>query len=530
MYTGTVKIKRALLSVSDKTGIQGLAKFLSEHGVELISTGGTAKSIADAGLEYTPIESVTGNPEAFGGRMKTISFPVASALLFRRDHSEDEEQAKDLNIQAIDLVVCNLYPFAGAVAEGADEADLIEKIDIGGPTMVRASAKNYAGVTVLTDPTQYADFMDTLKSEEGSIGFEQRRAFAISAFQHTAEYEAMIAEELTNRYTNEKMQWLQLRDGRELRYGENPHQAAHYFRSPKDLKGESSAIAGANIIQGKPLSYNNIMDADAAHRSASDAWVANSKAGVACAVIKHMNPCGLAVADTGMKALELAWEGDSISAFGGVLCFTGEVTEDVAEWLRDKFIEVLIAPYLTPEAIKIFAKKKNLRVLLCAPRDRVLGERMIKSVSGGILVQDEDEGLDPEFQSVTKNEFPKERKRLAQFGVMASKHLKSNAIALVRMCSGGELQLVGAGMGQPNRVDSIRKLAGPRAAEKGELDDLILVSDAFFPFADNIEVADELGIKNIIQPGGSIRDEEVIKACDDRGIAMAFTGRRHFRH
>ncbi len=535
MYSEKIKIRRALLSVSDKTGIKGVAKFLHEQGVEIISTGGTAKAIGNSGIPYTNIESVTGNPEAFGGRMKTISFPVASALLYRRGHTEDESQAKDLGIVAIDLIICNLYHFAEAIAAGADESDLIEKIDIGGPTMVRAAAKNYSGVTVLTNPEQYVEFMELLKTNSGEIDFESRRKFAVAAFQHTAEYETMIAQELTDRFSENSLQWLQLKDGRELRYGENPHQSAKYYRSPKQIKSEVAAIAGANIIQGKPLSYNNIMDADAAHRSASDAWVANSTAGVSCAVIKHMNPCGLAVADTALRALELAWEGDSVSAFGGVLCFSGEVGEEVAEWLRDKFIEVLIVPYLRPEAIKIFAKKKNLRILLCPPRDKIMSEQMLKSVSGGILIQEEDEGLDPELQSVTKVEFPEEKRRLAHFGVMAAKHLRSNAVALVKLRKNGELQLVGAGMGQPNRVDSIRRLAGPRAKEKIEkeknaMDDLILISDAFFPFADNIEEAFDLGIKFIIQPGGSIRDEEVIRACDELGVAMAFTGRRHFRH
>lgn len=530
MFQDKIIIRRALLSVSDKTGIKGLARYLADCGVELISTGGTAAALSEAGISYTPIESVTGNPEAFGGRMKTISFPIASSLLFRRGNSDDERQAATLGIQTIDLVVCNLYPFAQAVESHAEEAELIEKIDIGGPTMVRAAAKNYAGVTVLTNPEQYPDFMDILKQSEGAIAFKERRDFAISAFQHTAEYETMIAEELSVRYGSQDIHWLQLKEGRELRYGENPHQSARYYRAPKMIRGEASSIAGANVIQGKPLSYNNILDADAAHRSASDAWLANSKVGVACAVVKHLNPCGLAVADTGIRALELAWEGDSVSAFGGVLCFTGEVSREVAEWLQDKFIEVLIAPYLTPEAVAIFAKKKNLRVLLCGPRNGVLGEKIVKSFSGGILVQEEDEGLDTELRSVTALEFPKEKFRLAHFGIMAAKHLKSNAIALVRMTRNGELQLVGAGMGQPNRVDSIRKLAGPRAKEKGTLEELLLISDAFFPFADNVEVAAELGVRYLVQPGGSIRDSEVISACDDKKIAMVFTGRRHFRH
>lgn len=525
-----LKVKRALLSVSDKTGIIGLARFLVDQGVEIVSTGGTAKALADAGIAYTNIEAVTGNPEAFGGRMKTISFQVASALLFRRGNESDEGEARALGIRPIDFVACNLYPFAEAVRANADDDALLEKIDVGGPTMVRAAAKNFYGVAVCVDPADYARVMGEMESSGGELSLATRRELALKAFQLTADYDVTIAEELGSRYgTSEKSQWLRLTHGKELRYGENPHQRAFYFRT-SDLQGASHAITSANIIQGKPLSYNNIRDADAAHRAASDAWLANSRAGSAVAIVKHMNPCGLGVADDSLAALKLAWAGDPVSAFGSVICFTGEVGLGVADWLADKFVEVIVAPYIVPEALQRFAQKKNMRILLCPPRPEATGEKSLVSVSGGVLVQEEDEGLDSDFRDVTRAKFPKERLRLAQFGVIAAKHLKSNAIALVRQTAEGWLQLVGAGMGQPNRVDCIRALAGPRAREKGETSDLLLASDAFFPFADNIEFAAELGVKLIVQPGGSLRDEEVIRAADERGIAMVFTGRRHFRH
>jgi phosphoribosylaminoimidazolecarboxamide formyltransferase/IMP cyclohydrolase len=291
-----------------------------------------------------------------------------------------------------------------------------------------------------------------------------------------------------------------------------------------------SSVASADILQGKALSYNNLLDADAALRSCSDAYFAAGAARATVSIIKHLNPCGLATGRTPLEALELAWAGDPVSAFGGILCFSHAVTRDCAEWLSDKFVELIVAPSVEPDALAVFAKKKNLRVLLCPLRKTGTKERMIRSVYGGVLIQDEDDGLDLEMQNVTRLPFPAEKKELALFGSVAAKHLRSNAIALVRALGNGNFQLVGAGMGQPNRIDSLRALAGPRAREKGGMEDLVLVSDAFFPFADGIEAAAELGIRFVVQPGGSIRDEEVIAAADKAGMAMVFTGRRHFRH
>jgi phosphoribosylaminoimidazolecarboxamide formyltransferase/IMP cyclohydrolase len=527
------EIKRALFSVSDKTGAVEFARFLAERGVEILSTGGTGKALAEAGIAFTPMEKITGNPEAFGGRMKTISFPFASSLLFRRDHEGDVATARKMGVEPIDLVVCNLYPFQETRRRGADDATLIEDIDVGGPTMIRAAAKNHNHVAVATSPSQYELLISELAASPGSttLTLATRQRLAVHAFRLLAAYDSAIADELSARFLAEKTLHLSFNQGRKLRYGENPHQSATFYR---DESGASSAsIASAEILQGKALSYNNILDADAALRSASDVLLAlgNSPRPVV-AIVKHLNPCGLASGRTSLEALELAWEGDPVSAFGSILCFTDTFTAECASWLADKFVEIILAPAIAPDALAILARKKNLRVLLCPPRTAGLTpERMLRSVSGGLLVQEEDEGVDPTFTSVTRAAFPSALLPLARFGVMACKHLRSNAIALVRTAEHGNFQLVGAGMGQPNRLDSIRALAGPRASAKdATMADLLLVSDAFFPFADGIEAAHELGVKFVVQPGGSIKDEEVIAAADKLGITMAHTGRRHFRH
>lgn len=522
-----MKIRRALFSVSDKDGVIGFARFLQERGVEILTTGGTAKKLTEAGIPVTAMETITGNPEAFGGRMKTISFPFASALLYRRDNAEDVATAKKMGVEPIDLVVCNLYPFQAAVKKGAGEAELIEEIDVGGPTMIRAAAKNHAHVAVATDPSQYAELMNEIEQNDGALSLETRKRLAVAAFRLMATYDSAIAAELSACFLGEEVHYLALDRGKKLRYGENPHQAATFYRDPYFAE---ASIASADILQGKALSYNNLLDADAALRSASDASLAVGGERPVVAVVKHLNPCGLASGRTLVEALQLAWEGDPVSAFGGILCFTRPFTRECAEWLGDKFVELVVAPAVEPDALALLAKKKNLRVLLCPPRKAAVKERMLRSVYGGVLIQEEDEGLDPEFKNVTKLPFPKEKFPLASFGVMAAKHLRSNAIAMVRAHANGNFQLVGAGMGQPNRLDCIRALAGPRAAAKGKMEDLVLVSDAFFPFADGIEAAHESGIRFIVQPGGSIRDEEVIASADKLGIAMVFTGIRHFRH
>ncbi|MCO5141791.1 MAG: bifunctional phosphoribosylaminoimidazolecarboxamide formyltransferase/IMP cyclohydrolase [Oligoflexia bacterium] len=522
-----VKIKRAALSVSNKRGIVELAKFLQSAGIELISTGGTGKALSDSGISYTTVESITGNPEAFGGRMKTISFPFASALLYRRNNEEDCKQAEALGVKPIDLVVCNLYPFIEARNSGCSEEKLIEQIDIGGPTMVRAAAKNFSDVVILTDPADYPLLVDELNRTDGATTLSFRKRMAAKAFRLSAQYEMAISSELSKRFLGEECDYLSLQEGRKLRYGENPHQSATFYKNAQQI---GKTIASADIIQGKALSYNNILDADAALRSMSDVYqLCKNDFPHIVSIIKHLNPCGLAAEKSQIQALENAWAGDPVSAFGGILAFSSELSLESVEWLEDKFIELLIAPSIHPDAINRLSKKKNIRVLLCPPRE-MDSEQMIRSVFGGYLVQNEDEGLADGWKVVTKQKIPEEKIELSKFGILACKHLRSNAIALVRQSKTKGYQLIGAGMGQPNRIDSLRVLAAPRAKDKCDLNDVVMVSDAFFPFPDVVEQASEEGIRVIIQPGGSIKDQVVIEAADKAKIAMAFTGTRHFRH
>jgi phosphoribosylaminoimidazolecarboxamide formyltransferase/IMP cyclohydrolase len=530
MMTNSLPIKRALISVSDKTGIVEVAKKLKSFGVEIVSTGGTAKLLTDNGINIIPIQEVTGNPEAFGGRMKSISFQVGSALLFRRNNEQDLEDIKKLNIRPIDLVICNLYPFDKVVAKNGKEDELIENIDIGGPTMIRAAAKNYESVTVLTDPSQYHNFLNEYQSSQ-TLTFEKRREFALEAFKKTAQYDLMISNKLAADFGDKTISGVELSDPILLRYGENPHQSATFYKTSNK---EGHSLAEANVLQGKALSYNNLLDADAAWKACSDAFNSvdhlNNK--YAVSVVKHLNPCGLAVATDLNEALELAWKGDPVSAFGGIICFSHEVTGEIAHWFDKKFVEIIIAPSFTQEALNVFGQKKNLRLLQTPLNDSHTQETVIRSISGGILVQDEDTFIDREFQSVTNISFDTQKQTMARFGVQACKHLKSNAICLISETNTGAFWLSGAGMGQPNRLDALRYLTIPRfeLKEGVEITEAVMISDAFFPFRDSIDIANEFNIKYIIQPGGSIRDEEVIAACNEFDIAMAFTGKRHFRH
>ncbi|MFZ4712157.1 MAG: bifunctional phosphoribosylaminoimidazolecarboxamide formyltransferase/IMP cyclohydrolase [Bacteriovoracaceae bacterium] len=521
-------IKNALLSVTDKTDLIALAEVLSKKNVRLISTGGTAKALVAAGFAVTPVEELTGNPEAFGGRMKSISFEIASGLLFRRSNVQDEMEAHQLGIPRIDLVVCNLYAFEKYVEKNESEEKLVEEIDIGGPLMIRAGAKNYHSVAVLTDPSQYSQFIEHINAE-GSTSLEYRRSLAVEAFDRIARYDIAIAEELGGRFHPErKDKFIALKKVQDLRYGENPHQTGTWY------KWENAKIDGlgeAQVLQGKELSYNNLLDADAAWKSMGDVHDLFQK-GFSASVIKHGNACGLAHGQDALSTLSEAWKGDEISSFGGVVALSFEVDAKTAEFFEERFIEILMAPKFSSEAKEKFSKKKNVRLLELPLRKRESGEQTIRSFHGGILLQDEDELLAPvsSYTTKTQKKFLDSQKDLINFGVLACKHLKSNGIALV-----GEknniLTLVGAGMGQPNRLDSLHLLASPRAQKKeADFSELILVSDAFFPFADSIEAANKYGIKYIVQPGGSIRDQEVINKADECGMSMLFTGERHFRH
>lgn len=515
-----IQIKRALISVSDKSNLSVLVAFCTKHQIEVISSGGTAKALEALGLKVTPIQEVTGNPEAFGGRMKTLSFQVSSALLFRRGHQEDETQAKELNIQAIDLVICNLYPFKEVMKRGGSLEDMVENIDIGGPTMVRAGAKNFASVCTIIDPMDYEKLLE--EAIDGSISLDFRKKMAVKAFGHTAQYDSLIAQTLEKEILGESRQVVvDMEQERVLRYGENPHQKAWVYADG------TNGLAGAKPLQGKALSYNNMLDADAAYRSCVDMNTALPNKH-AVSVIKHLNPCGAAVADTQLKALQMAWSGDPISAFGSIICFNQPVEKDTAWFFKGKFIEVVIAPDFSEEALWFFSKKKNVRLLKLDMKD-LSQQNIIRSIDGGFLVQQEDSGLDSEFKLATKTEFPA-KNDLLRFGTMVGKHLKSNAITLVKETD-GVFHLIGAGMGNPNRLVSTEQ-AVEKAFENGykDLSDAVLISDAFFPFRDNVDLAQKYGVKALVQPGGSIRDPEVIEACDEHGISMVFTGRRHFRH
>lgn len=527
--TGRLKIRRALITVSDKTGVVELARALHESGTEIVATGKTASVIKDAGIPITPIEKVSGSPEAFQGRMKTLSFPVCSGILYRRGDASDEADLKKLSIPAVDCVVVNFYPFEQAVVKpGISRKELIEEVDIGGPTMVRAAAKNAPDVLVLTDPSKYGAVIAELKAQK-TVSHALSLQNAADAWERVYQYDSAIARELGSRQK------------RALRYGENPHQSGH-------LEFDSdSPIAWELQLTPSELSYNNILDLSAAYALAGDLReVSPDSTGVV--IVKHNNPCGVAsipktqggsIAKAQMEALLRAWDGDPVSAFGGVLVFTDPLEENAASWLAERFVELVGAPGLEKGSASLgilLSKRRNLKAVQIRRFGGVPRETVV-SVAGGKLFQGSDTGLSETLKSVTKNAFPAGKTALSKFGIAVCRALKSNAIALVREIPGstGGFQLVGAGQGQPNRIEALKALAVPRAQgvlknSGGEIGDCIMISDAFFPFRDTVETAHEAGIRAIIQPGGSIKDQDSIAACDQFGIAMAFTGVRHFRH
>lgn len=524
------KIKTALVSVYHKENLDAIIRKLNELNVKILSTGGTKSFIESLGVEVTSVESLTGYPSILGGRVKTLHPRIFGGILSRRDNQGDVSQLTEYEIPEIDLVIVDLYPFEDTVASGAPEQDIIEKIDIGGISLIRAAAKNFKDVLIVPSQKEYGPLLSLLNEKNGQTSLSDRKWFAMKAFAVSSHYDAAIFGYFKN--DDEGSERISLNNGQVLRYGENPHQKATFYKFKNSH--QSVSLADAKVLQGKALSYNNMLDADAAWKSASDAYhsVSHIENKVAVSVIKHLNPCGLAVAGDIMRSLELAWAGDPVSAFGSIICFTATVTGKVAEWLGNKFVEIIIAPEFTEEALEVFGKKKNLRLLVIPVKEEITGEKLYRSISGGMLVQDEDEGLDTQFETVTQKEFEKEKVGLAKFGITACKHLKSNAIAIVTENEDGSYWLTGAGMGQPNRLDSLRQLTMPRfdLKEGLKIENSVLVSDAFFPFRDSIEAANQYGVKYIVEPGGSIRDQEVIDACNEFGIAMAFTGRRHFKH
>jgi phosphoribosylaminoimidazolecarboxamide formyltransferase/IMP cyclohydrolase len=535
-----MKIKKALISVSDKTGIIDLAKKLKAYGVEIVSTGGTKKILLDAGIHVTDITIVTKNPEAFKGRMKTISFTVESALLF--DREQDAEEAKSLNIEAIDLVVCNLYPFEKVLNEGADFETLIENIDIGGPTMIRAGAKNFKYVTVLTSPDDYAEFIEELDKENGSSSYEFRKKLMAKAYNHTADYDALIAQTMDREIGLNSLR-LAFENGKPLRYGENSHQKAFIYKQ----KGLDHTFQDMTILHGKEISYNNILDIAGAVNSVKDLRVP------ACAVVKHSNPCGLAQGSDQRKVLELAWQGDPISAFGSIIAFNTTLSKQTVEFFeldnpdksKRKFIEVIIAPKIEEDALQYLQNHKDLRVIEYTPSN--LPEKSdYRYINGTLLVQDYDRVLHENPVSVSEHSIDMNiHKPVIEFGLNAIKNIKSNSIAVV-MKKNNYYYMTGMGAGQPNRLIStelaLDKTKSFLKAEfqgseaefevflKNEMKEAFLISDAFFPFPDNVEMAAEFGIKNIVQPGGSIRDKSVIDTCNRLGVRMLFTHIRHFKH
>jgi phosphoribosylaminoimidazolecarboxamide formyltransferase/IMP cyclohydrolase len=516
-----MKIERALISVSDKSGILEFARELSALGVDIISTGGTAKLLADNGIKVTEISDYTGFPEMLDGRVKTLHPKVHGGILGRRDLPEHVATMQKHGIGNIDLVVVNLYPFRETIAKpGCTLEDAIENIDIGGPAMVRSSAKNHAHVAIVTDPADYAVVLNEMKA--GGVTHETRFSLAIKAFEHTAAYDGAIANYFGG--IIEKSEFprtinLQFKKAQAMRYGENPHQNAAFYVEAN--AGEAS-IATAKQLQGKELSYNNIGDADAALECVKQFDIAP-----ACVIVKHANPCGVAYGANLLEAYDRAYQTDPESAFGGIIAFNGELDAATAQAIVERqFVEVIIAPKVSQAAIDICAAKKNVRLLECGQWPKEPGMRMdYKRVTGGLLVQDADLALHGEIKVVTKRAPTEAEMRDLLFAWRVAKYVKSNAIVYAR-----DSMTIGVGAGQMSRVNSAR-IAAIKAEHAGlEVKGSVMASDAFFPFRDGIDSAAAAGIAAVIQPGGSMRDEEVVAAADEHGMAMVFTGMRHFRH
>ncbi len=526
-----VKVKRALLSVSDKTGLVDFARALARHGVELVSTGGTARALREAGLEVRDISEITGFPEMMDGRVKTLHPMVHGGLLAVRDDAAHAAAMRDHGIDAIDLVVVNLYPFAQTVARGAARDEIIENIDIGGPSMVRSAAKNHAYVAIVTDPADYQAVVAELDAGNAATSLALRRRLAAKAYAATAAYDAMIASWFATVDQGQDLPdllALAARKAEPLRYGENPHQqAALYLPTTADARG----IAQAEQVQGKELSYNNYNDADAALELVSEF----RDGPPTVVIVKHANPCGVASADTLLEAYEAALACDSVSAFGGIIAVNRPLDGATARAMTQIFTEVVAAPDADADARAIFAAKKNLRLLLTGelPDPRRAG-LTVKSIAGGLLVQSRDAGFvpDADLKVVTKRAPTPRELADCRFAWTVAKHVKSNAIVYARDGS-----TAGVGAGQMNRLESARIAAWKArdAADKAgwaqpRTIGSAVASDAFFPFADGLLAAVEAGATAVIQPGGSIRDAEVIAAADEAGLAMVFTGMRHFRH
>ncbi len=527
--TDTIKIRRALLSVTDKTNVVKLAECLVKHGCELISTGGTAKALSDAGIAYTEISMVTGNPEAFGGRMKTISFTVESALLY--DRETDAAEAEKLGIKPIDLVVCNLYPFEKYRDAGTGLDELIHYIDIGGPTMIRAAAKNFNYVAALTDVNDYDCVIEELDMRDGALSYATRKALMAKAFNLTADYDAAIAQSMDN-FCGKNSLRLAFKQGKKLRYGENSHQEAFFYRGTE----ARPSLFDIEVLNGIEISYNNLLDLQAALEAVS------ALQAYGCVIVKHNNPCGMAVSDSPAKSLELAWAGDPVSAFGGIIAFNSKIGLDDIRFLeydnadrtKKRFIEIIAAPNFSNEAIEYLKLQKNLRIVIFSP-DQLNATEEIRISNNAALVQSKDSVLLSKMEVMTTEPFDvAQYEDLIGFGLAAVRHIKSNAIGLVHKTPEGAYQLIGMGSGQPNRVDSIglaiTKAKKNLSVESLKDSNLVLISDAYFPFEDNVDLAHEEGINILVEPGGSIRDKYVIARANEYGMTVVFTGNRHFKH
>jgi phosphoribosylaminoimidazolecarboxamide formyltransferase / IMP cyclohydrolase len=523
-------VTRALLSVSDKTGLIEFARSLAARDVELVSTGGTAKAIAAAGLKVTDVSDLTGFPEMMDGRVKTLHPKVHGGLLAIRDNAEHTQAMKTHGIAPIDLLVVNLYPFEATVEKGSDYDDCIENIDIGGPAMIRAAAKNHEDVTVVVDVHDYQAVVDELAANNGATTQALRRRLAAKAYARTAAYDAAISNWFAGELKTDAPDYRAFGGKliQALRYGENPHQHAAFYALP----GRRPGVATARQLQGKELSYNNINDTDAAYECIGEF---DPKRTAACVIVKHANPCGVAEGTDLVSAYRKAFACDTQSPYGGIIAVNRALDAETARVITEILTEVIIAPDATDEAIEIIAKRKNLRLLLAGtlPDPRAMG-LTAKTVAGGLLVQSRDNAVvdDLTLKIVTKRAPTDAELRDLKFAFRVAKHVKSNTIVYAK-----DLATVGIGAGQMSRVDSSRIAA--RKAQDAAADaklaqpmtvGSVVASDAFFPFADGLLVAIEAGATAVIQPGGSIRDEEVIKAADDAGIAMVFTGVRHFRH
>ena len=519
-------IKRALISVSDKQGIVDFARVLRKLKVEILSTGGTAKLLADSGIPVIEVGDYTGFPEMLDGRLKTLHPKIHGGILGRRDVEAHVKAMQEADIPPIDMVVVNLYPFAATIAKpNCTLNDAIENIDIGGPTLLRAAAKNYHHVAVLTDPTDYKRVSSELEMTGGILAADTRFELARKAFSHTAEYDGTISNYLTSIDSRGRREGfpqrlnLHFTVAQELRYGENPHQKAAFYTAPGERE---ASVATARQLQGKELSYNNIADADAALEC-----VKQFNDGPACVIVKHANPCGVAYGANFLEAYERAYKTDPESAFGGIIAFNGELDAATAQAISDRqFVEVIIAPKISAAAVEVAAAKKNVRLLECGAWSFDPAPRIdFKRVVGGLLLQEADQALYEELRVVSRRAPTEAEMADLLFAWRVAKYVKSNAIVYAK-----DRMTVGVGAGQMSRINSAR-IAVIKAEQAGlVVAGSVMASDAFFPFRDGIDQAAAVGIVAVIQPGGSMRDAEVVAAANERGMAMVFTGMRHFKH